>query len=197
MSTTVQPRAIPHNKRKPIDWDKVWAWILFILWTVAAKGIVFILCEELMSDGAMNIAAILGKKLWKVPGFWWLDYYEATHRLTLANLFVLLPVTATFMLYSRLFLYYLARDRFDEKYQRWNPERYSKLIIILAAIIVPADAGIFFASFGSGSWGGNKFGPTTFLATALYSASIAFVSLISVFLGDGISVQKEKEKVSE
>ncbi len=185
------------KERRPFHQALFWSRAKFWLWTITTKLIVFIMCEELMTEGVINLAALMGKKLWKVPGLWWLEYIEITHRLTLANLFVVIPVICTFMLWSRVFRLTLAWDRFAERYKRYDARGVKRVYLILAVIVICADAGIFFASFGSGSWGGHKWGPTTVLATAMYVATVAFVSLISVFLSDDVTFSKEKEKVPQ
>ncbi len=194
--TTIKEPTVEKVEETP-EKSLVWARCLYWLWTIVTKGIVFVMCEELMTDGVITLIAIMGKKLWKVPGFWWLEYMEMTHRLTLANLFVIIPVTCTFMLWTRVFRIYISWDRFAAKYTRYDVHAVKRFYLILAAIVIAGDAGIFFVTFGSGSWGAAKFGPTTVLATAMYVASVAFVSLISVFLGDDVTFLKESKKVTK
>ena len=169
---------------------------LYWLWTIGTKCLVILICEEVVTSGIIYLFPDMGKRLWKVAFLAFLNDYEATHRITLAHCFVIVPVISTFMLWSLMFQIYLAADRFDEKFKRFQLDRSKQVILIIGVIVIAADAGMFCASFSMSSWGGSQFSATAVLATALYVATIAFVSLVSLFLSDDLAVLKDQEKVN-
>ena len=170
-----------------INWPKFWKRVLYWLWTVTTKLIVILICEEVVTGGIIYLFPEMGKRLGKIRFFAVLNDFEATYRLTLAHAFVIVPVISTFMLWGLIFEFYLAADRFGERFDRFEVERGKQVILLIGVVVITADAGMFCAAFTMGSWGSSKLTPTTVLATALYVATIAFVSLVSMYLSDNVT----------
>ena len=196
MSTTAQNRnsssTLPGLSQFKVA--KLGRRVLYWIWTISTKLVVIIICQEVVASGIVSLFPEMGKRLWKVPFFAFLNDFEATHRITLAHCFSIIPVISTFILWSLLLSIYLATASFDEKFKRFHLDRCKQVILIIGTVVIVSDAGMFCAAFSRSSWGGSKFSATAILATALYVASIAFVSLVSLFLSDDITVLKEKEK---
>lgn len=182
------------DERARAAWILAWARSKYWTWTVATKSIITVIYLEIVSQGIIYLFPDMGKRLWKVPFFAILNEFEATHRITLAHVFAIVPLIATWVLWAMILSMYLAEDRFKKKFDRFAYDQSRRVILIIGFVVIVADAGMFGASFSMSRWGSSSMTPTSILATALYCAVIAFVSLISLFLGDQITVLKEKEK---
>ena len=169
-------------KREQVFWSMVWARTKYWTWTITTKLVITVLYLEIVSSGVINIAPDMGKRVWKIPFFSFLNGFE------------IFPIIATWLLWSLLLSMYLAPSRFDERFKRFGLARTRQVILIIGIIVILADGGIFCAGFSMSAWGGSKFSATAVLATALYCALLAFVSLMSLFLGDEITILKEKAK---
>lgn len=180
-------------ERTRAAWILAWARVKYWTWTVLTKFFITIIYLEIVSQGIIYLFPDMGKRLWKVPFFSILNEFEATHRITLAHVFAVVPLLATWILWAMLLSMYLAEDRFKKKFDRFAFDQSRRVILIIGIVVILADAGLFGASFSMSSWGASRFSATAVLATALYVAVIAFVSLISLFLGDQVTVLKEKE----
>lgn len=177
-------------------WILVWARFKYWGWTIFAKSPIAVIYLAIVPTGLTHLFPDMGIRLWKVPFFSFLNNYEATHRITLAHLFAIVPLVATWVLWSLLLSMYLARDRFDKTFERFGLDQTRRVILIIGVIVIFADAGLFGASFSMSSWGASSVSATAVVATALYCAVFAFVSLIALFLGDEVTILKEKEKES-
>lgn len=195
MASEALEKARSHLKeRKPINWALVWARTKYVAWTLATKSIITVIYLEIVSQGIVYLFPDMGKRLWKIPMFSFFNDYEATHRINLAHVFAVVPLFATWVLWSLLLSMYLKPERFAETFKKYDVEKAKRVILIIGAIVIVSDAGLFGASFSMSSWGSSRFSATAVLATALYCAVIAFVSLISMFLADEVRDLKEKKE---
>ncbi len=176
------------------DWTLFLARVKYWLWILFTKTIVTIIYLEIVSQGIIHVFEEMGKRFWKIPGFAFLNDYEATHRITIAHVFALIPLIATWVLWWLLLRMYMAPDRFEQMMHRYKHENSRRVVLIIGFIVIVADAGLFAASFSMSSWGDSTFSATAVLATALYVAVIAFVSLVSMFLGDAVTDLKTKKE---
>lgn len=182
-------------QNQPFNSALVWARTKYWGWTVFAKAIVTIIYLEIVSQGIAHVFPDMGKRFWKIPGFAFLNDYEATHRITIAHVFAIIPLLATWVLWALLLRMYLAPERFAEMFKKYNLDRVRRIVLVIGVTVIVCDAGLFAASFSMSSWGAAQFSATAVLATAMYCAVLAFVSLFSMFLGDVVTDLKKKEEV--
>lgn len=160
---------------------KFWGWTFF------TKTTLTIIYLDIVSQGIVSVFPDMGKRFWKIPGFAFLNDFEATHRITIAHVFTIIPLLATWILWAMLLRMHLASDRFDESLSDYATDRIRRVVALIGVTIITCDAGLFAASFSMSSWGASRFSATAVLATGMYIAVLAFVSLFSLFLGDAVT----------
>ena len=130
--TPPRPADIPHRSEAATCQINLAAFgkhAIYWMWTICTKAIVFIVYQDVVTTSIIYLFPEMGKRLWKVPFFAFLNDYEITHRITLAHCFVVIPVICTFILWNLLFRIYLAKDRFDAKFKRFDVQLNGNFLV--------------------------------------------------------------------
>ena len=164
------------------------AYMKYLAWIVLTKiplGFIYI---NIIAEGLRMLVPPLGQKLHRIPGLAALAQYEETHKLDLAPLFAMFLLVGVFYLWSRLIQLWIEADR--GAYVDWLGDRETTLVLLLGAVILLADAILFYVAMAEFSWG-SMFSLTALIATAAYVAVLIFVSYVSVNLHNDIIYIKE------
>lgn len=178
---------------KSLNWPLIWARLKYWTWSFMTKFLLTIVYFAFISQGLRYMLPELGLKLSKLSGFAFLANFRATYRLDLANLLSAIPLIAVWILWHLVLEMYLAPERFEDRFHRWDVDRCKSLILPMAVIVIMADAGLFFGSFSLASWGKAQFSVAALLATATYVVLLVFVSFVSLYLSQNISDLKKED----
>ena len=180
---------------RPINWKLVLARLDFWAWVIFTKSLVTFVYLAIISQGLRYVLPEMGMKLYKVPGFAFLQNYKLTYRLDLAYVFSVVPLMSAWILWHFNLMAFLAPQRFERMAASlgWEVDRFQRAVQVMGAIIILADAALFYASFVLGSWGGSKFSAGAILATVAYVAVLAFVTFVTQFLSQIVTNLKKKE----
>jgi hypothetical protein len=159
---------------------KYWAWQYVV------KGVLGIIYISVISDGARILLPDLGKKLSKIPFLGVLADYEGWHRLDCAHVFAFFMLVAVFFLWSWLIRLWLRPH--DGAGEGWDAQNYQRLVTVLAAVMLCADAFLFYRAVVEMDWAGGALSLTGIIATAAYVAVQVFVSFVSVVLKHEVAI---------
>jgi len=179
--------------RAPFDWPLFWAKFWYWLWNIVTKGLITVVYLQLITQGAQYVFPDIGLRLYKIPGLAFLQDYTATYRLTLAHVFVTVPLVAAWILWHLNLELYLRPEAFAHRFRRWDLDRMKRVIVTMGVIVITSDACLFAAAFMLAGWGAAKFSASAVLATLFYCTVLGFVTFISLVLADSISRLKRKE----
>lgn len=156
---------------------KYWLWKLVTIVILAP-----IYCS-VIAEGLRMLVPPLGQKLYKlaIPGFAMFGQYQETRRLDLAIFMSVFLLVAVWWLWEQVLKVFLSTDALFENCG-WNPEAYTRVVLILGVVILGADACLFYVSMVQMGWGATRLSVPALLATAAYIAVIIFVSLVSLNL---------------
>jgi hypothetical protein len=188
--TTQDPGSAPaspdtgiRRHRKQLDWPLIRARVKAWLWDFAAKVILGVIYFAVISEGLRILIPPLGQKLYKlpIPFLAALEDDEVGHRLDLAHAFSLFLLIGVYALWSRVLRLYLsAGEGFDDS--GWNSKNHRQLIVGMAAVLLGADAALFYIAMTELGWAGSGFSFTAIVATTCYIAVLIYVTFVSVTL---------------
>lgn len=193
MGPVAVPLSSVRREKAPFNWPLFRACVWYWGWNVVTKGLVTVVYLPLLSQGAQYVFPDIGLRLYKLPGFAFLQDYTATYRLTLAHVFVAVPLVSAWILWHLNLELYLRPDVFAYRFRRWNQDRMKRVIVTMGVIVITSDACLFCCAFMLASWGAAKFSASAILATLFYCTVIGFVTFISLVLADSINGLKKKE----
>lgn len=181
--------------RKPFNRPLFLARLKYWLWAVVTKSIITFVYLAVISQGLRYVLPELGMRLYKIPGFAFLQHYKMTYRLDLAYVFALVPLVGAWVLWHFNLQAFLAPERFAALAadRQWNVERARRVVLTMGAIIIIADAACFYAAFVLTSWGGSKFSAGALLATTAYVTILGFVTFVSMYLGETVNSLKKDQ----
>ena len=181
--------------RRPFNQKLLLARVCFWLWALLTKTIITTVYLAVISQGLRLVLPELGMKLYKIPGFSFMQHYKMTHRLDLAYVFALVPLVSAWVLWHFNLLAYLAPERFaaHATARGWSAERMKSVVMTMGAIIITADSALFYCSFVLVSWGGSKFSAGALLATVAYITILGFVTFVSMYLSENVTTLKKDE----
>lgn len=180
---------------RPFNWPLLQARIAYWFWVLFTKSLVTFVYIAIISQGLRYVLPEMGMKLYKIPGFAFLQNYKATYRLDLAYVFSVVPLISAWILWHFNLLAFLSPKRFEgmAAVLGWEPDRFQRVVQVLGAIIIMADCALFYSAFVLVSWGGSKFSAGALLATVAYAAVLGFVTFVSQYLNEIVNSLKEKE----
>src|ERR1051326_126135 len=156
---------------------KYWLWKAI---TIAVLGPIYCL---VIAEGLRMLVPALGQKLHKLPlpGCSIFAQYQETRRLDLALFLSIFLLVAVWWLWEQVLKVFLSTETAILT-SGWNPDAYKRLVMILGAVVLVADAALFYIAMVQMGWGTTRFSLAALLATAAYVAVIVFVSLVSLNL---------------
>lgn len=154
-----------------------------LAWNVLTLFSLGIIYWTIISEGLRLLMPVLGQKLHKasLPGFSYLDRFEATYRLDLAHGLAVFLFIATWNLWGMVLKSMLGSDEHFRRYG-WNPQAFKRVVMVLGKVILCADAILFYIAMTQMGWSGTVFSIPALIATAGYVAILVFVKLVSVNL---------------
>lgn len=153
---------------------KGWLWTVFTLLSI---GIVYV---TVVSEGLRQVVPTLGTKLHKLPLplAHRLAGYSGWHQLDIAYFMAMILLIAVSWLWKAALRTYLGKD--DHMVPRgWDADKYRKIVLILAVLLLGADACLFYYGVSQSGWG-RKFSFALLLATAAYIGVLIFVSFVAI-----------------
>lgn len=178
---------------RSFNWELLFARLLYWLAVVVLKGTVTVVYFSVASTGLKRVFADLGMKLYKVPGFGFLEDYTLTYRIDLSHVFVAVPLLGAWVFWSLMLQLYILTDDFEQRFRHFNIERTKQVIVSLGVTIITADALLFGAAFTMARWGTPKVTVGAVFATIAYVAVIGLVSFVTLWLGKNIKTLKNQE----
>ena len=181
--------------RPPFNWPLFWARVTFWLWALMTKTIITVVYLAVISQGLRYVLPELGMKLYKIPGFSFMEEYKFSHRVDLAYVFAFVPLVAAWVLWHFNLKAFLSPERFasDVAKRHWNADRARRVVMTMGAIVITADAALFYSAFVLVSWGGSKFSAAALLATVSYVTILGFVTFVSMYLSETIDSLKKDQ----
>src|SRR5207244_4350503 len=156
------------------------------------KGILGVIYVAVISEGLRYSVPPLGHKLYKIPGLSTLQDYEGTYALDMAQFLAMFMAIAVYFLWEKILeLRLQSEDTFDDR--GWNPETHRQLILFLGAVILGADACLFYVAMTQMGWRGTTFSIPAFLATSAYLAVLVWVSFVTLSLRKAITDLKKED----
>ena len=180
---TVRP-TLRSNERKPFSWRLVSAILCYAGWTVFIKTTLAIIYFALISQGFRHVLEDTGMRLSKLPGLDWLDDFEATYRLDVANGCAVVLLVVSWIAWSLLLRWNISMD-LQKFFLRFgcNLDIIRTIIFTFSTIIIVGDGGLFYASFVAiSAFGSSAFSPTAAVATVVYVSTLMFINFISFYL---------------
>ena len=158
-----------------------------ICWNGISLPIVAVIYWTVNSDGVRAQLPILGMRLYKLPLPFvsHLQDFEATYRLDLAHVFVMVLLFAVWYVLRSLIRIYLFG--FDQDCKREiDQDRHQNLMIGIGIILMTGDLFIFYQGLSSNFYGWQEETNfiTSLVSTIVYGGVLFFVSYIHVTLED-------------
>ena len=176
------PAALQPSSRRYFRWSLLWAICVYCFWQLLTKLVLGVIYVTLIADGLRQLIPPLGLKLYKaIPGFSFLQDYEATHRLDIAQPAALVFMVFVWIAWARLLQLWLNHDVHVADHD-WGNKRGSDIDSILAAVLLVGDACLFYLSLVRVAWSGTTFSATVALATLIYVGIVVFSVLHSLRL---------------
>lgn len=166
-----------HNVR----WNRFFARLKYLAWEIFTKLVLGLIYFSIISEGFRILIPILAERIHRFPGLGWMNDSEALYQIDLAHLMSLFMLIAVWYLWDRILTLWLdAEITFDDL--SWNQDNDITFILLLGAVVLGADACLFYLSVSNVSWGGSSFSITAVIATAAYLAVLLFVTYVSIRL---------------
>jgi hypothetical protein len=174
------------------NWPWLWALSKFWVCTVFLDTLVSIVYLPIISRGLQYVFPDIGMRLYKVAGFGFLQHYTLTYRISLADVFTIVPLILVWLAWRLLLELYLWPEVFAHRFRRSDLDRIKSLVVTMGSIVIIGDACLFAAAFSLASWGGGKFSIAAVIAAAFYTTVVGFSTFVSLHLADAANSLKKK-----
>lgn len=180
---------------KNFNWRLLWAWLLYLAWSVVLKLVLCVIYFALITQGFLNVYPDTGQKLYKlpIPGFAGLEDYESTYHLRLAHCCAMVLLLLTWLSWSFLLQLHLSEE-LTERFRRWdwNIKQVKCVVTIGAVLVIIGDAGLFYNALQYAAFGGSEFSTFTLVASLVWVVILVLVNFISLFLSRCVKEARRK-----
>ncbi len=195
-ASTSYPVYAPYPSRRPFNWELLWARCAYMIWQFLTKIILSSVYLTLIADGLKQFVPPLNVRLYKAfPFLSFLQDYEATHRIDLAQPAALLLMVFVWIAWANVLLLWLADDDTSES-QEGVSKRNKDLTVTLAAILLIGESCLFYLSLVRVTWNGAALSVTAILGTVVYCTIVVFAVLHSLSLSRKCVALSRKENLS-
>jgi uncharacterized membrane protein len=182
---------------KKINWRLVWAWTLYLAWSIPMKLIFGVIYFALITQGFLNVYADTNQKLFKLPlpGFAALEDYEWTYHLRLAHFCAMVLLLLTWLSWSFLLQLYLTED-LTERFRgwNWNVKQVKVVVTVGAVLVIIGDAGLFYNALQYAAFGGAEFSAFTLIGSLVWVVMLVLVNFVSLFLSRCVKEARKKQE---
>ncbi len=180
LSTSLRLAEPPTNQ--PSTWGRVWAWTMYLSWQLLTKGVLSVIYFTLIADGMAQLSPALARKLHKVSSsLSWLQDYEATYQLTVAQLAALVFMVLVWIAWTWVLTAWVKHEETGSS-ANGLPKRVSDVFTVLAVILLIGDCCLFYMSLVHATWSGTPLSISALLGTVVYAAVVVVAVLFSIYL---------------
>lgn len=167
-----------------MNWKKLFARFLYYGFKLITLLLILPVYSSLISEGYRLLIPGLGQRLSRSIFLAFLDTFELTYRLDLANILSVFLLVFAWLAWEILLQLVLGGEI---NTLGLDPEKFKKAVIILASTLIGTDACLFFMSATNSSWG-STFSFAAVLATAAYVAILVSISFVSCCLSRNVKM---------
>jgi hypothetical protein len=172
---------------------KYWAW------TIAAKGMIALICTTIIAEGLRVMMPVLGIRMHRAPFLSFLKDYEATYRLDSATFVALGILLAVWAVWTAVLKKWLGggtlfpKSDEEKSKEEQKEDRHARFIFVIACGLLCGDALLFYMGSAQMSWGGG-FSFSAVLVTAMYVGMSLYIAYVTANMKIEIEKLKEEER---
>jgi hypothetical protein len=142
----------------------------------------FVVAWPVVSEGLRLALPAMGQRLHRQPGLGFLRNYENFHRTDPAHLTAAALLVAVCWLWAANIRVWMVWDHPRWVAEKWDPDVYGRLVQVLAAVLLSADALLFFygvSHAAAGSWDATG---VPYVGAALFTVGYVAGTVCAAFL---------------